>query len=592
MSELRLGRHHVSAIVVILTMYALLAFIYSLIVPLGEGPDEAPHFTVVRYIVQYGRLPSTEEEHEAFQPPLYYLLGAGLTFWADYEGYVIKANADYSLEPGAPKNLLLHDQTEAFPYRGPALAWHVLRLFSILCGGVTIWATYRLGLAVFPERPALAVAMAALNAFIPEFLFMSSLVNNDNLAAALAALLLWQIARLVRGREDGVTLASLGVLLGLGILAKVSVAIAALPAGLALVYAAWRREKRAGPAIRRAVLWGLLVVGLALAISGWWFVRNQLLFGDATGWAFVLKTNALREGPLTPAVIGWLVKGLFKSFWLAWIGIALDAWIYGVLLALCLAALAGLIRLLVRRRQWVCRDTWVILGLLGLHLALVFGSLLKWTATVLGTDQARLLYPALPALLLFLTLGLAQWLPARRDHWLAGGLAVSFLALAIAAPWVYIAPVHAPPAPIPPEELARVATSADVRFGEAIRLVGYRVASDSVPAGGWLVVDLYWETSRPIEEDIWLTLSLAGDPAQPLVTKDGSPSAGRDTTDRWKLGVIIPSRHRLPVPDWAPAGRYGLWAGLHPFGRWEWLPAGPEGQPRVKLVDVEVKSFP
>ena len=587
MTEIRLGRLRVPAIALILIAFVVLATMYSQVVPLGEAPDEAPHFTVIRYIVQNGRLPSTEEEHEAFQPPLYYLLGAGMTFWADYDGYIIKANADFSLEPGQPKNLLLHASDEAFPYRGWALTWHILRLMSVLCGAVTIWATYKLGLTLFPERPAIGLTMAALNAFIPEFLFMSGVVNNDNLAAMFAALLLLQIARLIRGRDDWITISSLGLLLGLGVMSKTSVAVTALPAGLALLYAVWKRERTNWGTIRRTLLWGLLVTAITLLLSGWWFVRNLTLHGDLTGWTFILETNALREGALTPKVLWWLLTGLFKSFWLAWIGIELDAWLYWALLTLCLVSTAGLVRLFVRRNR-LARNTWVGLGLMALQITLGFGSLLQWTATVLGTDQARLLYPALPALLLFLVLGPAQWIPTRSDGWLAGGVAAVFLILAIVTPWAYIAPVHAGPTPISAAELETIAEPSDLIFGDSIRLVGYRV-EPAVVAGDWLRIDLYWQAMRPIEEDYWLTLSLAGeDPAQPLVVKDGSPSAGRDTTDRWKPGEIIPSHHRLLAPAHAEAGTYETWIGIHPFGSWAWLPTRPDMQFPLRLTYVEV----
>ena len=588
MTEFRIGKLRLPAIALILIAFILLATLYSQIIPLGEAPDEVPHFTVVRYIVQNGHLPSTDEEHEAFQPPLYYLLCAGLTFWADYDGYVAKANADYSLDPGQPKNLLLHASDEAFPHRGWALTWRLLRLLSVVCGAVTVWATYRIGRTLFPGRPAVGLTMAGLNAFIPEFLFMSGVVNNDNLAAAISALLLLQMVRLVKGRDDWLTVGSLGILLGLGVLSKVSVAVGALPAGLALLYAAWKREGRPLPAVICALRWGALVAGLTLLIAGWWFARNLVLHSDLTGWAFILETNALREGPLTPAVIWWLVSGVFKSFWLGWIGIELNAWLYRLLMALSLVSAAGLARILLGRRQRFDRDTLVALGLLGLQIVLVWLSLLKWTATVLGTDQARLIYPALSACLVFLVLGWFGWAPAGRDRWPARILIGAFFILAVASPWAFIAPVHARPAAVAQSEVAARATSASITFGDSIRLLGYRIDS-TARAGDWLHIDLYWEALRPIEDDLWLTMSLAGpDPAKPLVVKDGSPSAGRDTTDRWKPGEVVPSQHRLLVPAQAEAGVYSIWIGIHPFGQWTWLQTLPDGRFPLSLGDVTI----
>src|SRR5205814_3056401 len=125
----------------ILLIFVALAAWLSVLIPLGEAPDELPHFTVTRYIVQHGELPATADEHEAFQPPLYYLLGALLSHSIDTHDFVVKVNADYDpAAPDAPKALLLHTRAEAFPYHGWVLAWHLIRAFSILMGSVTIVA--------------------------------------------------------------------------------------------------------------------------------------------------------------------------------------------------------------------------------------------------------------------------------------------------------------------------------------------------------------------------------------------------------------------------------------------------------------------
>ncbi|MEP7198567.1 MAG: hypothetical protein ABI874_02005, partial [Chloroflexota bacterium] len=166
----------------ILLVFVVLATWTSALIPLGEGPDELPHFTVTRYIVQHGRLPDTPAEHEAFQPPLYYLLSAALTFWIDTSDFVVKANADYDpIASDAPKTLLLHTQVEAFPYRGWALAWHLTRALSVAMGAVTISAIYATARALTGDN-RFALIVAAFVAFLPGFIFMSAVMNNDNLA--------------------------------------------------------------------------------------------------------------------------------------------------------------------------------------------------------------------------------------------------------------------------------------------------------------------------------------------------------------------------------------------------------------------------
>ncbi|MGQ9667699.1 MAG: hypothetical protein ACUVWB_10330, partial [Anaerolineae bacterium] len=76
---------------------------------------------------------------------------------------------------------------------------------------------------------------------------------------------------------------------------------------------------------------------------------------------------------------------------------------------------------------------------------------------------------------------------------------------------------------------------------------------------------------------------------RPLVVKDGSPSAGRDTTDRWPPNAIIPARHWLAVPAHTLPGEYTLWLGLHPFGSWDWLTPSPSPDlHRVSLAVIAV----
>jgi hypothetical protein len=176
---------------VILVLYLILALAYSVIVPLGEAPDEVPHFTYILYITRHGRLPVGAEEHEGFQPPLYYIIGAATTFWIDTDDYVIKANGDYSFtEDVPPFNLLLHTTAESFPYHDWALAWHLIRLLSVAMGATTVWATYRIAREIFPDEKYIALGAAVFNAFLPQFLFISGVINNDNLAAALSSLML------------------------------------------------------------------------------------------------------------------------------------------------------------------------------------------------------------------------------------------------------------------------------------------------------------------------------------------------------------------------------------------------------------------
>jgi hypothetical protein len=578
-------------LIVVLLLYCVLAVWYSVSIPLGEAPDEVPHFTYIRYLAQHGRLPTTEEEHEAFQPPLYYLLGAALTFWVkdDVDApFAIRANAHFDVaDARAPKNLLLHTSDEAWPYRGWALAWHLVRLLSVALGCVTIWAVYRLGRVLFPTSAGIPLTMAALTAFTPQFIFMSAVANNDNAALTFSALILWQVVALVHSTDSRSIwrrCALLGLLLGMGLLSKASLIGLVPVVGLAVLVASYLSrplpigDQHTGrkPWLLSAAGRLLVVFGLAALLAGWYFFRNWVLHGDPMGWSFLLEINARREGPLDIDVLAWLFRGLFRSFWLGWIGIAFDEIIYWIIGVACVAGGGGFLLWLLSRWGELGEAWKWSLALLGLHATITLVSLLQWTATVLGTDQGRLIYPILPTVMLVLVVGWAWLARGSAERWVLGGLAAGMLVLALVTPIRYIGPVHAP-APVATAADLEAAVPVNVDWGD-VRLLAYRLETNQVHPGETLLLHLYWQGLRPVEEDLMALVQLVNEEGKFLMYADGSPTAGRDTTDRWSPGVPLASLHLLPIPDYGQPGDYSLTISLHPFGESTWLPAvGPGG---------------
>ncbi len=566
----------------LLLVFVALAAWTSTIIPLGEGPDELPHFTVTRYIVQQRRLPDTPDEHEAFQPPLYYLLNAALTFWIDTRDFTVKANADYDpLAHDAPKTLLLHTRAEAFPYQGWALAWHLMRALSIAMGAATIAAIYATALALTGER-TFALLSAALVAFLPGYIFMSAVVNNDDLAALLAALLCWRIVLMMQRPISSRESLLIGVLLGLGLLSKTSMLAFVVTISVALLAAArmqhwtWREWLRANA----------LIFGVALIVSGWYFVRNAWLYGDWLAWPLVLAANAVRTHALSAS--DWLtaLAQVYRGFWLEWIGIELDELFYWMLGVFAILAMIGaawsVMRGAWRARYRVpngTRTTHHALNsgnaaflILAFHLLVIFLSWLRWTQTVLGTEQARLFYPALASLILLLAFGL------RALHsYLPFALAGTLLVLAAITPLLYFAPTYAPAPRI--TALPADAQPISATFKDKLRLIGWSTPTAQVRAGDTLQLALYWQALKDLSDDDWLKIQLLDVDDHARIFKDGSPSAGRDSTDSWRHGELIASWHRMPIPDDMPRGVYRLTVGVHPFGRKNWFPIDEENMP-------------
>ena len=270
--------------------FVLLAFVASVINPLHEATDELRHYRFVRYLVQAHALPVQGElgcSMQGHHPPLFYLLGALASAGVDTGRDVCYTppenpfwNYRYWEVGNDNKNQYLHYADEAFPWHGEALAAHIIRVVNVLIGAGVVWITWLIGRAIWPERPYLALGGAAFVAFNPMFVYMAGAINNDIIAALSGSAVTLACVRLLRddkglSRRWGVIL---GVLYGLALMSKFNLAAIAVLIEAAVIYVAWRKKQWR--------LWlevNLLITGLTLIIAGWWFGRNQMLYGEPTG---------------------------------------------------------------------------------------------------------------------------------------------------------------------------------------------------------------------------------------------------------------------------------------------------------------------
>ena len=223
--------------VLILLAFILLALLYSLVTPPLEAGDESRHYAVVKYMADTGRLPVQQEgeaqihwSHEGNQPPLYYALAAGLTFWIETGSWddVFRYNPHTSIgNPLRPdnKNITIHPPGSRWPWQGHVLAVHLIRFLSIAMATVTVTTAYAIAFDLFQGRQWLAAGAMAITAFNPMFIFISAAVNNDNAVIMLVTLSLWLMIQISKRATRPTSLplalpALLGLLIGLGALSK------------------------------------------------------------------------------------------------------------------------------------------------------------------------------------------------------------------------------------------------------------------------------------------------------------------------------------------------------------------------------------
>ncbi len=396
---------------IILTTYLILAGLVSVMTPLGEAPDEADHYAYARYIALHRTLPQGPEVTQAKHPPLYHTLAALTGGWTGM-GLFLQPNPDvFPIRTDGPANFFIHGPEESFPWRDGPLAFHLARLLSVLLGGVTLWGAWRIGAEAFPRHPEIGLMAAAFLAGLPGYLYISGAMNNDNAVGAFGALALFVMVRIIRQGLSWQRTLALGVIFGLGVLSKVGMLSLWPLAVLALIAPIWSQRHRVEAWVQTG-LHALTAWGLGLLVASPWFLRNWRMYGDPLGWGLVRQTVDLREGPVDLGVLFWLGKGLFTYFGgrFGAIGqIFLPGWAYLLAGLFSLALLTGILYFLVRRPSPAPHQIFLGLLLAGAP-ALTLAGIIRYTAIALGTDQARLMWPSIAVIGVWVGVGLAGWL--------------------------------------------------------------------------------------------------------------------------------------------------------------------------------------
>lgn len=544
-------------IVTILVFFIFLAGVYSVLNPLFESPDEVWHYAFVQHLASGQALPVLDPQHpgpwaqEGGQPPLYYLATSLFTRllppsdWRQTLQANLQADIGHYL-PDGNGNAFIHTPVEAWPYRSAALAIHLARLISILLGACTILVTYLIGREIWPQRPWLAMSGAALLAFTPMFLFISASVSNDNLIVLLCSLACWLMLRLLRQPPTPLRFLVLGATIGLAALSKISGIALLAQAGLLLAWLAWQRRDF------RLLLWGgVCVLGAALLVAAWWYVRNWQLYGDPLG----LNVFIAIIGPRQPHITLWQLtkewQGLVRSYWgvFGWMNVVAPNWFYWLLNGLALLGIGGLLVQLVRRLHWHRLPSPLVMAritMLVIWPLVVFISLVRWTLITPAT-QGRLLFPAAFALVLLLAYGLSSLAPQR---WERIPLALSgtlMAGLAMWAPLAVIKPAYDPPQILSAQEV-QIPNTLNLRFEGQMELLGYQVETDTVQPGQDLAVTLYWSSVAPFAKKLSAFVQLVDASGEVIASRNKLLGGASFSTPYWPPGTVIAERYLVRVP--------------------------------------------
>ena len=415
----------------ILLLYGLAGVLFAGLTPRWQAPDEPAHYNYIRYLATEKGFPELvagcyDEAYlaelkrrkfpldltidsvcyEFHQPPLYYLLAAPIYYLSS----------------------------------GSLLA---VRLVSVALGAGVVVFAFLIARTLFPHNLAIPLGTMAFVAFVPMHVAILASVNNDALAELILAALLLLLVRCLLDKNPLSIKQSLliGLLLGLGLLTKVTIYIAVPLVAMMLALRAWIDIREAGFGYVRLIVKelikdGLMIYSLALLVALPWFARNAALYGDGDilglGRHDAVVQGQLRTADLvaevgTKTYLVNFITTTFRSFWgqFGWMAVPMDNRTYFFLTILSVMALVGLVAYaLTTFITTTSPRQQAALGLMAaviLLVALAYG----WYNLTFVQFQGRYLFPATIPLGLFFSLGLNEIVKRQWAWGLAGVLAVS-----------------------------------------------------------------------------------------------------------------------------------------------------------------------
>ena len=434
--------------------------LWSLALPLWQGPDEEDHYNVIQFIGESGRLPNIEdtflvdevalsrqladvgrlpyapEQRQAFSLTSF---GPGevalanlppetrFSFTQEAVGKLNKATPFYYMMASVPYRLFIEGDL--------LVRAQVQRLFSLLtsCGIVVV--AYLIARLLFPGNVAMRLTVPTLVAFHPLLTQMTAVISVDGFYVLCYSLLIMFCILVFRDEFNWRIGLIMGIVFAIGFLTKPTINGFAPLIALLVVYDWWRGNGR-----RKEVVWGALVMGFViLVLSGWWMIRSLRINDDLFYFNPVLEGHRIIQNPFYDyGILAHMLDyyhsvwgGIFVTWWahFGWLDTALPPWVYDLLRGLTLAAILGLLLWLIR--NWKSRPSiaswrdetsnapmivWVFLALsiiVPIVLLQVYDLTFWWQYGNGRGLQGRYWLGTIVPMLTFFAAGLLVWVPER-----------------------------------------------------------------------------------------------------------------------------------------------------------------------------------
>lgn len=587
--------------ILIVAAYGCFALIFST-GPIFEGPDEIEHYRFIRVLLSTGQLPemASRTRSQFHQAPLYYLLAAPFGAWLDdpdFEQIEARTNPFYPQLINAPGNdnkaIYLHRSSERFPTLTSPTARrvHAMRLFSVLLGLLTVLVARQIFRLLWPDRPDNRIIALAVVALWPQFLYVSSVLNNDNLLFLLASLTLWILLWQRLRQPTFWSMLALGLTVGAALLTKLSATFLIFPLIVAIGF-----DRRTW---RFVILASLAVI----AVAGWWYLQNWVRYGDPTALRVLAVTWASDQ--IAPGKLMWQL-GLSRSVYAyqtMWAqfgqgAVGLDlGWYYlfsgsavVVAVGLGLAGLRGLRDQRDRRQRHLPADsvrhnsanTGYVAAILIIFTVAWVGALFYYASVAWSGNQGRYLLPGLAGWAALITYGLGAWIPRIGRRIAAVCIPLLLIGVAAVTLFGYFIPAYQS---LDTPAIATINRAPLYRFGDYAEVLGINPPTIRGRAGEVIRVQVYWRALRAGPESLYTYLHSVG---SKVIVRDGVPATGLLLASDWHAAQTWVEQYDVRLPeDATPQQRYPLIAGLYDSAAKQTLPVTVGGStPIVGAVAI------
>ena len=534
--------------------------------PTFEGPDEIEHYEYIRILVETRSFPNPYTTWgELHQAPLYYMLASPISMFfddPDFEQFQARRNPYHGYEIPIPsndnKNVRLHTRAEAFPHTGSptALGVHVLRLFSVVIGLGTLLTSYAIFRILWPDRPDRRLLATGFVAFLPEFVYMSSVISNDTLLYFWTTLSLYFLLRMVTEGPSWRLAVFLGLGLGAALLTEVSAVFLVFPVAVAVL------------SDRRTWRYAIVTLAMTLIVAGWWYTRNLILYGDPTGvqaLSITQEIDAIQGGRPVLGVGLSQITYAYRGFWgrFGYGAVVVSEAIYTFFELLTALTLIGLILQIVRfaRRMRDPARRPSVTALRQAAVVVVFalawvGALLYWSSVVWTGNQGRFLLTSVANWGALFAFSLDALTPRRVRMQVTLSTILVMFAVVVVCLFGYFFPAYR--VLDVPETIAYPLA---LRYGDDAELIGISPANAHARPGDVITITLYWRALRQADTQ-WQTYLHSVD--SPVVRRDSYPATGNLLATDWQPGDTWAERYVIRIPeDIETQVVYPLVAGLY-----------------------------